>query len=325
MKRITIVQAINDALDSMLAEYPEMVLYGEDVGYEGGVFRVTADLQKKFGEDRVFDSTLAESGIAGTAIGMAAAGLMPVIEMQFSGFSYPAFNQIISHLSRMRNRTRGKYPMPVVIRMPYGGGINAVEHHSESMEAIYGHIPGLQVMIPSTPHDAKGMLMGAIESNDPVVFMEPKRIYRSVKQEVPDEKYVIPAGKARVVSPGNDITLVSYGALMRESYRAIAMAEKEGYSVELIDLRSIYPLDKKTIINSVKKTGKLLIVNEAPKTFGVAAEIMAFVNEEAFLYLEAPPKRLTGFDTIVPYPKGEFHYMVSDEKILHAILQTVNY
>ena len=237
MKIMNMVNAINDALDIKLTEDKNVIVYGEDVGVEGGVFRVTEGLQQKHGVTRVFDSPLAESGIVGTAVGMAVAGLRPVVEMQFCGFIYPAFNQIISHASRMRNRSRGKYETPIVIRMPYGGGINALEHHSESMEAIFGHIPGLKVVVPSTPHDAKGMLISAIESNDTILFMEPKRIYRAIKQEVADGKYTIPLGKASVLSQGSDVTVVAYGAMIREVQRAMVMAKEQGISVELIDLR----------------------------------------------------------------------------------------
>lgn len=325
MKIMTLVQAINDALDIKLKEDKYIVIYGEDVGLEGGVFRVTEGLQEKYGEKRVFDSPLAESGIAGTAVGMAVAGLRPVIEMQFDGFSYPAFNQIISHISRYNNRTRGIYKMPVVIRFPYGGGINALEHHSESPEAFYGHIPGLKVVVPSTPHDAKGLLISAIESDDPVIFMEPKRIYRAIKQEVSEEKFTVPIGKAKVLNEGNDITVVAFGALVREAQKAMVMAKEAGISVELIDLRTIYPVDRKTIKKSLQKTGRLVIVSEAPSSFGVGAELMAIANEEAFLNLEAPPRRVSGFDTVVPLAKGEHFFMQSPEKIFYEIEKTVKY
>ncbi len=319
------VNALNQAMDLKLENDESVIIYGEDVGVEGGVFRVTQGLQEKYGKERVFDSPLAEAGIAGTAIGMGIAGLRPIVEMQFSGFSYPAFNQIISHVSRMQNRSRGKFKAPIVIRMPYGGGINALEHHSESAEAIWGHIPGIKVVIPSTPHDAKGLLISAIETDDPVIFMEPKRIYRAVKQEVKEEHFTVPIGKARVVSSGKDITVVAYGAMMRETQKAAAMAKKEGVDVEMIDLRTIYPLDKETIVSSVKKTGRILTVHEAPRSFGVASEITQIVNEEAFLHLEAPPKRVAGFDTIVPLPKGEHHFMISAEKIFYDIMKTVKF
>ena len=234
-------------------------------------------------------------------------------------------NQIITHVSRMRNRTRGKYKMPMVIRMPYGGNIKALELHSESMEAMFGHIPGLKVVIPSTPYDAKGLLISSIEDNDPVIYMEPKKIYRAIKQEVPEENYSIEIGKARILEEGTDITLVSYGAMVREVQRAMVMAKKDNISVELIDLRTIYPVDKETITNSIKKTGKLLIVNEGPTSYGVGAELIAIANEEAFLHLEAPPSRLGGFDTIPPLPKGEHFYFHSPNRIFYEIQKLINY
>ncbi|MDY0152145.1 MAG: alpha-ketoacid dehydrogenase subunit beta [Candidatus Cloacimonas sp.] len=325
MKVMNLVAAINDALDIMLSEDKSVVVYGEDVGVEGGVFRVTEGLQLKHGAQRVFDSPLAESAIAGTALGMAIAGMKPVIEMQFDGFSYPAFNQILSHLSRFRNRTRGKFTVPAVIRIPYGGGINALEHHSESPEAYFGHTPGLKVVIPSTPYDAKGMLIAAIEDPDPVIFMEPKRIYRAIKQEVPEERYSIPLGKAKVISPGDQLTVIAYGAMIREAQKAIALAKQQGYSVELIDLRSIWPIDRDTIRESVRKTGRVLIVTEAPQSFGPAAELISIINEEAFLSLEAPPTRLTGFDTVIPLPLGEKYYIIDPERIFFEIQKLIRY
>jgi len=325
MKVMNMVQAINNALDIKMAEDRNIVIYGEDVGVEGGVFRVTENLQQKYGAERCFDSPLAESAIMGTAVGMCAAGLRPVIEIQFCGFMYPAMNQLITHATRLHNRTRGRYKVPMVIRLPYGGGINALELHSESMEAIYGHIPGLKVVIPSTPYDAKGLLVSAIESDDLILFMEPKRIYRAIKQEVPEEKYSIPLGKAKVLNEGTDITVVAFGTMIREVQKAMVMAKQAGISVELIDLRSIYPIDKDTITKSVKKTGRIVTVAEAPTSYGIGAEIAAIVNENAFLSLEAPPKRVQGFDTIVPLPKGEHHYMISPEKIFYELERTVKY
>ncbi len=322
---MNMVNAINDALDIKLKEDKNVIVYGEDVGVEGGVFRVTEGLQKKYGSERVFDSPLAESGIVGTAVGMAVAGLRPVVEMQFCGFIYPAFNQIISHATRMRNRSRGELETPMVIRLPYGGGINALEHHSESMEAIFGHIPGLKVVMPSTPHDAKGMMISAIESNDTVLFMEPKRIYRAIKQEVSEDKFSIPLGKASVLTQGNDVTVVAYGAMVREVQKALVMAKEAGISVELIDLRSVYPIDKEAIVKSVKKTGRLITVTEGPRTYGVGSEISQIALEEAFLHLEAPPARVAGFDVIVPLPKGEHHYMQDAYKIFYEIERTVKY
>ncbi len=319
------VQAINDALDLMLTADKNVVVYGEDVGVEGGVFRVTEGLQSKHSALRVFDSPLAESGIAGTALGMAVAGMKPIIEMQFDGFVYPAMNQILSHISRFRNRTRGKFTAPLVIRIPYGGGINALEHHSESPEAYFGHTPGLKVVIPSTPYDAKGLLISAIEDPDPVIYLEPKRIYRAIKQEVPEELYRIPLGKAKVLNPGEQLTVVAYGAMIREAQKAIAIAKQKGYSVELIDLRSIWPIDRDTIRESVRKTGRILIVTEAAQSYGPAAELMSIVNEEAFLNLEAPPTRLTGFDTVIPLPLGEKHYLITPERIYYEIDRLIRY
>jgi pyruvate dehydrogenase E1 component beta subunit len=325
MSVMTMVQAINNALDIKLAEDKSIVMFGEDVGVEGGVFRVTEGLQKKYGVERVFDSPLAESAIVGTGLGMAMSGLRPVVELQFDGFTYPAFNQIISNVSRMNNRTRGRYKAPMVIRFPYGGAINAIEHHSESPEALYAHIPGLKVVIPSTPHDAKGLMISAIESDDPVIFMEPKRIYRAIKQEVSEEKFTIPIGKAKVLTEGSDVTVIAFGALIRECQKAMVMTKAAGISVELIDLRTIYPIDRETIVNSIKKTGRVVIVAEASESFSVGAELMAIANEEAFLSLEAPPKRVMGFDTIVPLAQGEPFYMISPDRIFYEIEKTVRY
>ncbi|NLY45659.1 MAG: alpha-ketoacid dehydrogenase subunit beta [Tissierella sp.] len=322
---LNIVQAVNQALMNELELDKSVVVYGEDVGLEGGVFRATVDLQKKFGKERVFDSPLAESGIAGTAVGMAVTGLKPVIEMQFSGFAYPAFNQIISHVARMRNRSRGRYTAPIVIRAPYGGGIRALEHHSESTEALYAQIPGLKVVIPSTPYDAKGLLIAAIRDPDPVIFWEPKRIYRAFKQEIPEEAYEIPIGKAKILQEGEDITIVTWGAMVRDVQKAVDLIKNENISPEIIDLRTIAPMDRDSFIESVKKTGRILVVHEAPKTLGVGAEIISIVNEKAFLYLEAPPTRLTGFDTTFPLPRGEKHYIPTPERIAKTILEVVRY
>lgn len=322
---LNIVQAVNQALKNELANDKSVVVYGEDVGVEGGVFRATVDLQKEFGPQRVFDSPLAESAIVGTAIGMAINGLKPVVEMQFSGFMYPAFNQIITHVARMRNRSRGRYTLPMVIRTPYGGGIRALEHHSESTEALYAQIPGLTVVIPSTPYDAKGLLIAAIRSPNPVIFMEPKRIYRAFKQEIPEEAYEIPLGKAKIVQEGSDLTIVAWGAMVRDVQKAAEIVKEKGINPEIIDLRTIAPMDRESIIESVKKTGRILVVHEAPKTLGLGAEIISIVNEKAFLYLEAPPTRLTGFDTTFPLPLGEKHYIPSPERIAKTIEDVVRY
>lgn len=323
--KLNIVEAVNQALMDEMKRDETIVVYGEDVGVEGGVFRATVDLQKKFGKDRAFDTPLAESAIVGTGIGMAINGLKPVVEMQFMGFSYPAFNQIISHVARMRNRSRGRYTLPMVIRAPYGGGIRALEHHSESTEALYAHIPGLKVVIPSTPYDAKGLLIAAIRDPDPVIFLEPKRIYRAFRQEVPQGPYELPIGKAKIVEEGEDITIITWGAMVRDVQKASHIVKDKGINPEVIDLRTISPMDSETFINSVNKTGRAIIVHEAPKTLGVGAEIVSIINEKAFLYLEAPPTRVTGFDTTPPLPRGEKHYIPSPERIAKAIEDVVKF
>lgn len=322
---LNIVQAVTQALKNEMELDDKVVVYGEDVGHEGGVFRATAGLQKEFGEKRVSDTPLAESAIVGTAVGMAINGLKPVVEMQFSGFSYPGFNQIISHVARMRNRSRGRFTLPMVIRAPYGGGIRALEHHSESTEALYAHIPGLKVVIPSTPYDAKGLLIAAIRDPDPVLFWEPKKIYRAFRQEIPEDAYELKIGKAKVVQSGDDITVVTWGSMVRDVQKAAEMLKDKDINPEIIDLRTISPMDRDTFVESVKKTGRLLVVHEAPKTLGTGAEIISIVNEKAFLYLEAPPARLTGFDTIFPLARGEHHYMPSVERIMKSIEDVVNY
>lgn len=325
MAVLNILGSVTHALDHEMERDNKVIVYGEDVGFEGGVFRATSGLQNKYGKDRCFDTPLAESGIVGTAIGMAINGLKPVVEIQFSGFVLPALNQIIAHAARIRNRSRGKYNLPMVIRMPYGGGIRALEHHSESLEAIFGHIPGLKTVIPSTPYDTKGLLLSAIRDPDPVIFMEPKRIYRAFKQEVPEEDYTIPIGKAKVIKKGNDVTVVAYGALIHEVQKAVKELEDEGISVELIDLRTISPIDKETIVQSVQKTGRFVVVHEAVKSFSVSAELISIVNEGAFLYLEAPPTRITGFDVIVPLPKGEHHFIIDSKRIAYGIREIARF
>ncbi len=325
MSVINMVTAINQALDLKLSEDPSVLIFGEDAGREGGVFRVTQGLYEKYGKKRVFDTPLAESAIIGTAVGMCIGGLRPVAEIQFSGFVYPAFNQIISHVARFRNRTRGRFPMPMVIRMPYGGGVKALESHSESMEALFAHIPGLKVVIPSTPYDAVGLLISAIEDDDPVVFMEPKRVYRAVKQEVPSEKFAIPIGKARVVNRGTDITVAAYGAMIRECQKALVMAREAGISVELVDLRTLYPLDHQTLGESIRKTGRFLSVTEGPSSFGAGAELISIATQEAFLHLEAPPSRLAGFDITPPFPKNEQYYFFGPDRIFYEIKKLMDF
>jgi len=307
------------ALRQEMARDKSVMVYGEDVGVEGGVFRVTDGLQKEFGIERCFDSPLSEAGVAGTAIGLAINGMKPVVEIQFSGFFFEAFSQMMCHASRFRNRTRGVLTVPMVLRMPYGGGIKALEHHSESMEAIMAHTQGLKVVIPSTPFDAKGLLIAAIRDPDPVIFMEPKRLYRAFKQEVPEEDYFIPIGKAAVVQSGTDVTLIAYGSMVRECQKASIAAQKEGISCEIIDLRTISPLDHETILASVKKTGRAVIVHEAPRSFGPGAEISAYIQENLFSSLKAPVKRVTGFDTVMPLLRTEDYYMPNEHRVLKAI------
>lgn len=323
--KLNIVEAVNQALMNEMELDERVVVYGEDIGVEGGVFRATVNLQKKFGKHRVFDTPLAESAIVGTGVGMAINGLKPVVELQFMGFSYPAFNQVISHVARMRNRSRGRYNLPMVIRAPYGGGIRALEHHSESTEALYAHIPGLKVVIPSTPYDTKGLLIAAIRDPDPVIFLEPKRIYRAFRQEVPEEAYELPIGKAKIVEEGEDVTVITWGAMVRDVQKASEMVKEKGIYPEIIDLRTISPMDRETFVESVKKTGRAVIVHEAPKTLGTGAEIVAIINEKAFLYLEAPPTRVTGFDTTFPLPRGEMHYIPSPERIAKTIEDVVKF
>ncbi|HHX31438.1 MAG TPA: alpha-ketoacid dehydrogenase subunit beta [Bacteroidales bacterium] len=325
MSVMTMVKAINNALDIKLNEDKSIVVYGEDVGVEGGVFRVTEGLQKKYGVERVFDSPLAESGIVGTALGMAVSGLRPIVELQFDGFTYPAFNQIASNVSRMQNRSRGKFTVPMVIRFPYGGGVNALEHHSDSPESLFAHLPGLKVVVPSTPYDAKGMLISAIESEDPIIFMEPKRIYRAIKQEVSEEKFTLPLSKAKIVKEGSDVTVVAFGAMVRECQKAIEIANEAGISVELIDLRSIYPIDRETVGRSIRKTGRLVAVAEAHESFSIGSELVTIANEEAFLSLESPPRRVMGYDTVVPLAQGEKYYIISPERIFYEIEKSFRY
>ncbi len=316
MKVLTLLEAVTEGLRAEMARDQSVIVFGQDVGTEGGVFRVTAGLQRDFGAERCFDTPLQESGIVGAAIGMAAAGLRPVVEIQFTGFALSAFNQIANHAARIRNRTRGALTAPLVVRTPYGGGIRAPEHHSESTEALFGQVPGLKVVVPSTPHDAKGLLIAAIRDSDPVIYLEPARAYRAVRQQVPDEAFTIQIGKAKVEEQGTELTLVSYGAQMIEARQARARLAAQGRSVELIDLRTIYPFDAETVVRSVRKTGRLLVVHEGPQSFGVGAEIVATVLDKAFDVLLAPPARLTGPDVIFPLPRAERFYMISADRIV---------
>lgn len=319
------VQAITQALAFEMGADENVVVFGEDIATNGGVFRTTVGLLEKFGPERVLDTPLAESMIAGMAIGMATQGLKPVAEFQFMGFIYPAFDQILCHAARMRNRTRGRLSCPIVYRAPYGGGIHAPEHHSESTEALFAHIPGLRVVIPSSPARAYGLLLASIRSPDPVIFLEPKRIYRLVKQDVPDNGEALPLDQSFVLREGEDVTIVSWGAMMTESLAAASELEKDGVSVEVIDLATIKPIDIVTILESVEKTGRLVIVHEAAKTCGVGAEISALVAEHGLMHLQAPILRVTGFDTTMPYYQLEKHYMPSVARIIDAVKTTVEF
>ena len=319
---MNMVQAINSALAMEMERDPSVVILGEDVGVDGGVFRVTDGLVNKFGEARVIDTPLAEAGIAGVAIGMAFNGLRPIAEIQFMGFSYLTLNQMINHAARMRNRTRGRLTVPMVLRMPYGAGVKALEHHSESTEALYAQIPGLKVVVPSTPLEAKGLLTSAIRDPDPVIFLEPTRSYRMLKEEVPDGEYLVPLGKARTVQEGDDVTVVGWGAMIPLIQRAVADLQA---SVEVIDLRTISPMDSDAVVDSVRRTGRAVVVHEAPRSFGPGAEIASRIYEGAILNLEAPEERVTAPDITVPLPKGEDHYYVNEKMIKDGIERTLRF
>ena len=320
------VQALNSALMLEMESNKDVVVLGEDVGVDGGVFRVTEGLQTKFGKQRVIDTPLAESGIIGTSIGMAIYGLKPVAEVQFSGFIYPAFNQLVSHAARIRNRTRGKYASGLVVRTPCSGGVKALEHHSESTEALFIHTPGLKVVMPASPYDAKGLLASAIRDPDPVIFFEPLKLYRAYKEEVPEEMYSIPLGKAKVVQEGSDVTLIAWGSMVKTCQEALQLnAQNEKHSIELIDLRTLSPLDWDAIHKSVRKTGRCVIVQEAPKTLGLGAEIAARLAEEDLLSLKSPVVRVTGFDTMMPYFKLENYYIPSPERVLWGVKKAMEF
>ncbi len=322
MANLTLVQAINLALIQEMERDDRIIILGQDVGVNGGVFRVTEGLFKRFGAERVVDTPLAESGIIGTSVGLAMAGLRPIPEIQFEGFLGPAYDQLCTHAARMRSRTRGALTVPLTLRVPVGGGIHAPELHSDSPEAIYAHQPGIKVVMPSSPYDAKGLLISAIRDPDPVIFFEPKRLYRAFREEVPEDEYTIPLGKARVVTEGDELTIVSWGAPVVQCMNAI---EAAGKSIELIDLRTIDPLDTETIVNSARKTGRVVIVHEAPKNCGLGAEIASRIMEHCFLYLEAPIQRVTGFDTTMPYYKMELDYLPEADRIGKAIEEVMAY
>jgi pyruvate dehydrogenase E1 component beta subunit len=326
MPKLNMVQAINLGLEQEMAKDDSIIILGEDVGRDGGVFRVTDGLIDKYGEARVVDTPLAEAGILGTSIGMALAGLRPVCEMQFSGFSYLMFHHLESHASRYRSRSMGQFTCPLVVRMPYGGGVRALEHHSESREATYAHLPGVKVVIPSSPRNARALIVAAVRDPDPVVFMEPKRSYRAFKEEVPESEEVGEIGKAEVVQEGSDLTLISYGAMMRTALKAAAeVQEKRSASLEIIDLLTISPLDVTRIAESVAKTGRCVVAQEAPRNLSVSAEITAQINDRALMYLEAPVKRVTGYDVVTPYFGRELNYIPNERRVADAIEETLDF
>lgn len=326
MAKLTLVQAINDALRTEMKLDDRIVILGEDVGENGGVFRATDGLIGEFGRNRVFDTPLAESGIVGSAIGMAAYGLRPVAEIQFEGFAWPAFEQIVTQAARIRHRSRGRFACPMVIRMPYGGGIRALEHHSESPEAIYAHVPGLKVVLPSGPNEAKGLLIQAMRDPDPVIFMEPKRLYRAYREEVPEEAYTIPFGQARVAREGKDVTVVAWGSQVRTALEGAERAAADhGWQAEVLDLRTVSPLDTAAIVKSVQKTRRCVVVQEAPRHCGFASEIATLINEHAFLYLEAPVTRVTGFDVPMPYLLNEDLYLPDSGRVIEAVQEVMTF
>jgi len=323
MAKITMVEAVTNALDYEMSRDKSVVVLGEDVGVDGGVFRATDGLIKKYGSDRVIDTPLAESGIVGASIGMAINGLRPVAEIQFMGFTYPAVDQLISHASRMRNRSRGVFTCPIVVRAPYGIGVKALEHHSESTEAYFIHTPGLKVVVPSSPSDCKGLLISAIRDPDPVIFLEPTRLYRSVKEEVPSGEHIVPLGKAKIVQEGMDCTIVSWGAMLHECMKAAELLQKDEIFPEIIDLRTLSPMDTEAILSSVKKTGRCVVVQEAPRTLGLSSEISALIMEKALEHLQAPVQRVTSFDIIPPLQRGEQHYPPDPYRIYRSVKKVV--
>lgn len=320
---MTLVQAITDALDTMLAERSEVLLLGEDIGKNGGVFRATDGLQEKYGEDRVIDTPLSEAGFVGAGIGMAVNGFLPVIEIQFLGFIYPAYEQIMTHATRLRMRTMGHFTVPLVIRAPYGAGVRAPEIHCDSTEAIFTHMPGIKVVCPSSPYDAKGLLIASIEDPDPVLFLEPMRCYRSGKEQVPEGKYKVEIGKGKILLEGDDVSVFTWGAMVPIVMKAVEEMKENGINCEVIDLRTLFPIDKDIIAHSVQKTGRTVIVHEAHATGGVGNDVLAIINDTSFLYQKAPTERVTGFDAPVPYFGFEDHYLPTVERIKYAINKVI--
>lgn len=322
----TMVQALNLALAEAMRENPNVVVLGQDVGQDGGVFRVTDGLLQEFGPNRCIDTPLAESAIIGGGIGLAFDGFVPVCELQFDGFSFQAFHQVENHVRRFRNRTRGRWSCPLVVRMPYGGGIRAIEHHSEAPEATYAHLAGLKVVIPSSPRNARALLRAAILDPDPVVFFEPKAVYRAFREEVPDTPETMPIGRAVTAKAGRDLTIVTYGAMLRIVLDATeTLAEEHNIDAEVIDLLSVAPLDSDTVCESVKRTGRAVIVHEAPRHCGVGAEVVARIVEESLMYLQAPIRRVTGYDTIIPYFSNELTYLPDAGRVVQAAVETVRF
>lgn len=324
-KKLTIVQAITDALRVMLEEDESVLVLGEDVGKNGGVFRATDGLFDLFGDDRVIDTPLAESGLIGTSIGLAMNGFTPVVEIQFLGFIYPGFNQLITHATRIRTRTQSRYTVPLTVRAPYGSGVRAPEIHSDSTEALFTHIPGLKVVVPSTPHDAKGLLISSIKDPDPVLFLEPMKIYRAGKGDVPEGNYSIPLGKAVNRRDGEDVSIFAWGAMVRVAEKAASEASEKGIECDVIDLRTLYPLDKEAIAESVQKSGRAIIVHEAPSTGGVSNDVIEIINDTSFLYMRAPIKKVTGYDAPVPLFTLEDDYAPDEKKILRAIEEVTSF
>lgn len=325
MAQMTMIQAITDALRTELRNNENVLLFGEDIGVNGGVFRATEGLQKEFGEDRVFDTPLAESGIGGLAVGLGLQGFRPVMEIQFFGFVFEVMDSIVGQMARTRYRSGGRYHQPITVRSPFGGGVHTPEMHSDSLEGLMTQSPGLKVVVPSTPYDAKGLLISAIRDNDPVIFLEHLKLYRAFREEVPEEEYTIEIGKADVKREGTDLSIITYGAMVHESLKAAEELEKEGYSVEVVDLRTIQPLDIETIISSVEKTGRVVVVQEAQRQAGVAANVVAEINERAILSLEAPVLRVTAADTVYPFSQAEGVWLPNFKDVIETAKKVLNF
>lgn len=324
-KNMTLIQAVNDAMDTLLEEDERTIILGEDIGKNGGVFRATEDLQNKHGEDRVVDTPLSEAGIIGASIGLAVNGFRPIAEIQFLGFIYPAYEQIMTHVSRLRMRSMSRFTVPMVIRAPYGAGIRAPEIHSDSVEILFTHMPGIKVVCPATPYDAKGLLLAAMEDPDPVLFLEPMKSYRSIREEVPVERYTVEIGKGKLVREGTDVTLIAWGAMVVIAEKAAEEAKAKGFSCEVIDLRTLYPIDREIIAESVQKTTRAVVIHEAHQTSGLGNDIISIINDTSFLYLRAPVERVTGFDVPVPFFALEEHYMPTSARVIEAIEKVVHF